>query len=123
MDKKNSNELTVVKENILDKIKKIFKKLFSKKENVEKIEEITKTEEEKIENTFINSVKIEEDNEHNRLLKLQNLISEDIITEKELPEEDVKALHKLYDEQILELKKSIDEYREKILKLRMNISE
>ena len=123
MDKKNSNELTVVKENILDKIKKIFKKLFYKKENVEKIEEITKTEEEKIENTFINSVKIEEDNEHNRLLKLQNLISEDIITEKELPEEDVKALHKLYDEQILELKKSIDEYREKILKLRMNISE
>ena len=119
MDKNNSNELTVVKENILDKIKNFFKKLFSKKEE-EKIEETVKV---KKENDFINSVKIEEDNEEKRLLKLQSLIVEDVINEDELPEEDVKALHELYDRQILELKKSIDEYREKILKLRMNINE
>jgi len=121
MDKNNSNELTVVKETILDKIKNFFKKLFSKneKEKLEKIETI----ETKKENDFINSVKIEEDNEEKRLLKLQSLLVEDVITEEELPEEDVKALHRLYDKQILELKKSIDEYREKILKLRMNINE
>ena len=119
MDKNNSNELTVVKENILDKIKNFFKKLFSKKEE-EKIEETVNV---KKENDFINSVKIEEDNEEKRLLKLQSLIAEDVINEDELPEEDVKALHKLYDKQILDLKKQIDEYREKILKLRMNINE
>lgn len=119
MDKNNSNELTVVKENILDKIKNFFKKLFSKKEEEKKVE----TVEVKKENNFINSVKIEEDTEEKRLLKLQSLIAEDVITEEELPEEDVKALHKLYDKQILDLKKEIDEYREKILKLRMNINE
>lgn len=119
MDKKNSNELTVVKENIIDKIKNFFKKLFSKKVEEKEVETVNT----KKENDFINSVKIEEDNEEKRLLKLQTLIAEDVITEEELPEEDVKALHKLYDKQILELKKEIDEYREKILKLRMNISE
>ena len=41
----------------------------------------------------------------------------------EKPEEDVKALHELYNKQILDLKRSIDEYKEKILKLRMNINE
>ncbi len=118
MGKNNSNELTVVKENILDKIKNFFKRLFSKKEE-EKVE-IAET---KKENSFINSVKIEEDSEEKRLLKLQSLIVEDVITEEELPKEDVKALHELYDRQILELKREIDEYREKILKLRMNINE
>lgn len=118
MDKNNTKELTVVKLSIIDRIKNIFKKLFSKKE----IEVVEKEEKQK-ENTFINSIKIEENNEEKRLLKLQTLISEDIITEEELPAEDVKALHKLYDRQILQLKKEIDDYREKILKLRMNISE
>lgn len=118
MDKNNTKELTVVKLSIIDRIKNIFKKLFSKKE----IEVVEKEEKQK-ENTFINSIKIEESDEEKRLLKLQTLISEDIITEEELPKEDIKALHELYDKQILELKKSIDDYRERILKLRMNISE
>ena len=118
MEKNNSNELTVIKENVIDKIKNFFKRLFSKKKE-EKIE----TLESKKENDFINNIKIEEDTEEKRLLKLQSLIAEDVITEEELPEEDVKALHKLYDKQILDLKKEIDEYREKILKLRMNINE
>lgn len=118
MNKNNTKELTIVRPSIIDRIKNIFKKLFSKKE----IEVVEKEEKQK-ENTFINNIKIEENNEEKRLLKLQTLISEDIITEEELPAEDVKALHKLYDRQILQLKKEIDDYREKILKLRMNITE
>lgn len=118
MNKNNTKELTVVRPSIIDRIKNIFKKLFSKKE----IETIEKEEKQK-ENTFINSIKIEENDEEKRLLKLQTLIAEDVITEEELPEEDVKSLHKLYDSQILQLKKEIDDYRERILKLRMNISE
>lgn len=50
-------------------------------------------------------MKIEEDSEEKRLLKLQTLIADEVITEEELPEEDVKSLHKLYDRQILQLKK------------------
>lgn len=121
MNNKNSNELMVVKENLLDKIKNFFKKLFSKKQE-DKIEEVETVVEEK-ENNFIKNVKIEEDNEEKRLLKLQALIVEEVITEDELPQEDIKSLNMLYDKQILDLKKSIDEYREKILKLRMNIND
>lgn len=121
MDKNNTNELTIVRLSIIDRIKNIFKKLFSKRQKIESIEEERK--ETQKESTFINSVKIQEDDEEKRLLKLQTLIADDIITEEELPEEDVKALHKLYDRQILQLKKEIDDYREKILKLRMNINE
>lgn len=119
MDKNSTNELTIVRLSIVDRIKSFFKKLFFKKEKVEKVE----VQETKKENTFINSIKIQEDDDEKRLLKLQDLIADNIITEEELPEEDVKALHKLYDRQILQLKKEIDDYREKILKLRMNISE
>lgn len=119
MDKNSTNELTIVRLSIIDRIKNFFKKLFSKKEKVENVE----VQENKKENTFINNVKIQADDEEKRLLKLQALIADDIVTEEELPEEDVKALHQLYDRQILQLKKEIDDYREKILKLRMNISE
>lgn len=116
MDKKDINELTVIKESIFCKIKKLFKNLFSKEHKELNITEVKK------ENNFLSRLKIEEDNEEKRLLKLQSLIAEDVITEDELPKEDVIELHKLYDKQILDLKKEIDEYREKILKLRMNIN-
>lgn len=119
MDKNSTNELTIVRLSIIDRIRNFFKKLFSKKEKVENVE----VQENKKENTFINNVKIQADDEEKRLLKLQALIADDIVTEEELPEEDVKALHRLYDRQILQLKKEIDDYRERILKLRMNISE
>ncbi len=121
MDKNNTKELAVVRLSIIDRIKNIFKKLFSSKKEKETRED--EVQDKQKENTFINSIKIEENDEEKRLLKLQTLISEDVITEEELPEEDVKALHKLYDRQILDLKKEIDDYRERILKLRMNISE
>ena len=96
---------------------KFFKKLFLKKEkNVEQTEI-------KKENDFLSRVKIEEDNEEKRLLKLQSLLAEEVITEEELPDDDIKALHELYNKQILQLKREIDEYRQKTLKLRMNINE
>ncbi len=116
MDKNSTKELTIVRLSIIEKIGNFLKKLFSKKENLE-VQEIKK------ENTFISNIKIQENDEEKRMLKLQTLIADDIVTEEELPEEDVNALHKLYDKQILQLKKEIDDYREKILKLRMNISE
>ncbi len=116
MDKNSTKELTIVRLSIIEKIGNFLKKLFSKKENLE-VQEIKK------ENTFISNIKIQENDEEKRILKLQTLIADDIVTEEELPEEDVNALHKLYDKQILQLKKEIDDYREKILKLRMNISE
>lgn len=119
MYKNNTKELTIVRLSIIEKIGKFLKKLFSKKEKLENLE----VQEIKKENTFISNIKIQENDEEKRMLKLQTLIADDIVTEEELPEEDVNALHKLYDKQILQLKKEIADYRENILKLRMNISE
>lgn len=81
MDKNSTNELTIVRLSIIDRIKNFFKKLFSKKEKVENVE----VQENKKENTFINNVKIQADDEEKRLLKLQALIADDIVTEEELP--------------------------------------
>ena len=120
MDNNKNQELMVVKESIIDKIKKFFKNLFSKNK-IELKEQIYEQKNEKEE--FINSVKIEEDAERRRLINLQNLILEDLVEEEELPQEDIQALHELYNKQILELKDSINDYKQKILKLRMNISE
>ena len=114
---KSNKELTVVKESFFDKVRKFFKKLFSKKEEVVEITENQK------ENDFLSRVKIEEDNEEKRLLKLQSLLAEEVIAEEELPDDDIKALHELYNKQILQLKREIDEYRQKTLKLRMNKQE
>ena len=133
---KDTKELTVVKTTVFDKIKKFFKILFLKnKKNIEddeiladntvkseqsiQMENLNKTSS----NDFVNNVKVEEDTEEARLIKLQNLIAEDVIKEEELPDEDIKALNKLYDKQILELKKNIDEYKQKIVKLREKINE
>ena len=114
---KSGKELTVMKESFFYKIKQFFKKLFSKKE-----ENVEQTEIKK-ENDFLSRVKIEEDNEEKRLLKLQSLLAEEVIAEEELPDDDIKALHELYNKQILQLKREIDEYRQKTLKLRMNKQE
>ena len=54
---------------------------------------------------------------------MQSLLAEEVIAEEELPDDDIKALHELYNKQILQLKREIDEYRQKTLKLRMNKQE
>lgn len=128
MEESKNNKLIVAKETVFDKIIGFFKKIFSKK-NKEEVNNnpniIDDTKEKGSRNTtFSEGIKVKQNNENeDRLTNLQKLIAEDMITEDELPEEDIKELHKLYDSQILELKRSIDEYREKILKIRMNISE
>ena len=133
---KSTKELIVVKSTIFDKIKNFFKILFSKNkkdvesneipaDNTTKSEQSVKIEMAKKVSTsdFANNVKVEEDTEEARLIKLQKLIAEDVIKEEELPDEDIIALNKLYDKQILELKKNIDEYKQKIVKIRESINE
>ena len=65
---KSNKELTVVKESFFDKVRKFFKKLFSKKEEVVEITENQK------ENDFLSRVKIEEDNE---IVSITNVAKKD----------------------------------------------
>lgn len=69
---------------------------------------------------FLESIKSIE-NEQTRLLKLQKQYRSKIIKEKDLSQEQVNALCKLYDKQILELKKSNEKRKKKILEYKRNL--
>lgn len=56
-----------------------------------------------------------------KLLKLQQEFSNGNISEEEMTEEDIDSLHQLYDEQILELEKSTENYKRKILEIRKKL--
>ena len=73
-------------------------------------------------NSFKQRIKVGEDTERIRLLRLQEDFSKGYITEEEISEEDVEKLHKLYDEQIEELNKSTENYRRKILEIRKKLN-
>lgn len=73
-------------------------------------------------NNFKQSIKVEEDKERLRLLKLQDDFSKGYILEEEISEEDVEKLHQLYDEQIEELNKSTENYKRKIMEIRKKLN-
>lgn len=75
-----------------------------------------------ISNSFKQNIRIKEDKEKTRLLKLQEEFSAGKITEEDISEEDIQKLHKLYDEQIEELNKSTENYRKRILEIRAKLN-
>ena len=96
--------------NLFGKIKKFFKKLFSKKQ-VEAIEE--ESTEKENNHDFRDYIKMTED-EETKLLDLQNRYRRGEIAENDLTDEQIDALCDLYDKQIEELKNSIRIKEEKI---------
>lgn len=77
---------------------------------------------ENISNNFKRDIKIKEDKEKTRLLKLQKEFSEEKIAEENINEDDIRKLHCLYDEQIEELNKSTEIYRKRILEIRSKLN-
>lgn len=59
-------------------------------------------------NTFKNSIKVPEDKEKARILKLQKQYQMGIITENEISEEDYQKLLKLYDKQNKKIEDEIE---------------
>lgn len=75
-----------------------------------------------ISNNFKQNIKIKENKEKTRLLKLQKEFSEGKIAEEDINENDIQKLHYLYDEQIEELNKSTENYRKRILEIRSKLN-
>ena len=71
-------------------------------------------------NDFLRSLKNIE-NEENELLNLQKQYRSGKIKEKEMTKEQIKRLCNLYDKQILELKKSNDTRKQKLLEYRKKL--
>lgn len=82
---------------------------------MKKIEDFNKPK-----NDFLRSLKNIE-NEENELLNLQRQYRSGKIKEKEMTKDQIKRLCNLYDKQILELKKSNDTRKQKLLEYRKKL--
>lgn len=113
------------KKGIFYKIKKFFMDIFNKqRSNNSKLdfcEQVQTTlENENKKSTFMEYIKNIED-EETKLLKLQKQYHKGEIREEDLTQEQVTLLCALYDKQIVELKKSNEVKRQKILKYRRKL--
>lgn len=116
MKEDNNNQIMEKKENIFSKIGRFLKKIFVRKNNSkdeEKVESETIKQGEK-ENNFVDEIKIEDDPEKERLIKLQKDFREGKISQGDLSDEDIEKLGKLYDEQIEKLKIQIEDCKKRI---------
>lgn len=113
------------KKGIFYKIKKFFMDIFNKqRSNDSKLdfcEQVqTTVENENKKSTFMEYIKNIED-EETKLLKLQKQYHKGEIREEDLTQEQVTLLCALYDKQIVELKKSNEVKRQKILEYRRKL--
>ena len=117
----SNNSLILVNESIFSKIKNFFKNLFGQQiiENYElnTSENIVENEQEVRNSIFAENIKVEE-TEEQKLLKLQRLIREKRISENDLSVEEKNKLKKLYNSQIEDLRNSIIQKRNKIMRIK-----
>lgn len=121
----NTKENMLIKSNkkgIFYQIKKFFMDIFNKQRSYDSkldfCEQVqTTVENENKKSTFMEYIKNIED-EETKLLKLQKQYHKGEIREEDLTEEQVTLLCALYDKQIVELKKSNEIKKQKILEYR-----
>ena len=126
--KENTQEKSLVQvhENVIFyRIKRFFKNLFNKNTTTNNNYAIAKedksiVESENTKNAFMESVKNIED-EETKLLKLQKQYRSGEIKEEELTQEQVSSLCALYDKQIVNLRKSNEIKKQKLLEYRRKL--
>lgn len=117
----SNNCLIPVNESVLSKIKNFFKSLLGH-QTIETYElniseNLTQNKADVRNSIFSENIKIEE-TEEQKLLKLQRLIREKRISESDLSVDQKHKLRKLYNSQIEDLRKSIIQKRNKIMKIK-----
>lgn len=119
---------------MIEKIKNFFRNLFKEK-SINFIEapkndafqsETIKSNDEKPHNNFNQfqkAIKVDADVQEEKALKLQKDYKAGIIKEEDLSEEDFELLSNLYEKQIQHTKKSIENYRAKILNIQTKLAQ
>ena len=117
----NQNEKSLIKceKGIFSKIKNFFKRLFGKEEVVV-IDSDNKLQEE-VKNVGIME-NLKYNDESSELLELQIKFESGKIKEEDLSEEQVENLKELYKNQIADLNQAIDNYKNRILKLKERLN-
>ena len=124
---KAKEELLVVNENsIFYKIKTFFRRIFFNNRNIEikqEVQEIKLPDSSNKKSSFVEEIKIKENKEFKELLHLQKLFKMGRIKEKDLSKQERIELEKLYIHQNYELKKSINNYKNKIIAIRTKLAQ
>lgn len=125
--KENTDEkslVTINENSLFYKIKQFFKNLFHKNGNANNVaisdtRNTIKPDEDK-RNSFMEEIRKIED-EETTLLKLQKRYRSGEIKEKDLSEEQITSLCKLYDKQIADLRKSNQIRKQRLLEYRKRL--
>lgn len=127
---KNTYEKSLIKvdNSIFGRIKLFFKNLFKTNIRESKINENTIVEQEESntiieENNFVNNIKIQENKQNLRLEKLSKDLESGQIIEEDLCEQELQELREFYLQQIEQKKQSIENYKNKILKVQKQLAQ
>lgn len=124
----NNNLIIIKKNSIIKRVITFFKRLFSKKHHVHD-KNIIENLDNNVKDKFLNDIKFEEDLDMEMLLKIQDEIEKTGINQKNiyeltknLTEKQKYKLKKLYEEQIEDYEKTIENCKNKIIKIRNNLA-
>ena len=121
---KNTYEKSLVKvdNSIFGRIKLFFKNLFKSNIQESAINENIIIEQEKSntiqENNFVTNIKIQENKQNLRLTKMSKDLESGKIIEEDLCEHELQELREFYLQQIEEKKQSIENYKNRIIKMK-----
>ncbi len=122
--KKNTYEKSLVKvdNSIFGRIKLFFRNLFKSNIQESAINENIIIEQEKSntiqENNFVTNIKIQENKQNLRLTKMSKDLESGKIIEEDLCEHELQELREFYLQQIEEKKQSIENYKNRIIKMK-----
>ena len=121
---KNTYEKSLVKVNIFGRIKLFFRNLFKNSTLEEDIITENVIEEKNNllkENNFINNIKLSEKKLNLRLQKMSKDLESGKIIEEDLCEQELQELREFYQQQIEEKKASIENYKNRIIKIKSQL--
>ena len=125
---KNTYEKSLVKvdNSILGRIKLFFKNLFKSNIQESMINKNIIVEQEKSntieENNFVNIIKVQENKQNLRLKKMSKDLESVKIIEVDLCEQDLQELREFYLQQIEEKKQSIENYKNRIIRIKAQLA-
>ena len=121
---KNTYEKSLVKINIFGRIKLFFRNLFKNSTLEEDIITENVIEEKNNllkENNFINNIKLSEKKPNLRLQKMSKDLESGKIIEEDLCEQELQELREFYQQQIEEKKDIIENYKNRIIKIKSQL--
>ena len=121
---KNTYEKSLVKINIFGRIKLFFRNLFKNSILEEDIitENVIEEKNNLVkENNFINNIKLSEKKLNLRLQKMSKDLESGKIIEEDLCEQELQELREFYQQQIEEKKASIENYKNRIIKIKSQL--